>query len=166
VYACAFVNYAAGSGANGYHRQLSIVSGFEQVYSTSLQLAGLTTFSGTQFRYPACICDEINGVRAMAADLIWPGETVSSSSSGSSGGGNTYSKGATAGIAVGVAVAAILLTSLVWCLLGGALGGMLSRSGSKDAGKSRRFEDTTEPSTNQSVEMHTNTEEGNAPVSP
>jgi len=162
LYACAFINYQSGNGANGFHRQLSIVGGFQQVYSTQLQLAGLQTFSDTQFRYPACICDEINGVRAMAADLIFPGESVSSSSASSSS-SNTFSKGATAGIAVGVAVGAIILTSLVWCFLGGALAGIMNRSGGK-AGKSRRFENddnSTDQSANQSVEMHTSTEEGN-----
>ena len=117
-----------------------------------------------RLRYPACICDEINGVRAMAADLVWPGETVSGSSSSSSN-SKTFSKGATAGIAVGVAVAAIVLTSMVWCLFCGAAAGSLSRSGGKSVSKSRRFEnenEQTDTSTNQSVEMHTSAEEGTA----
>ena len=161
AYQCAFVNYqSSSSGLNGYHRQLSIVGGVQQVYSPSLQIGGQATYSTTSFTYSQCLCDAIAGIRAMSADLIFPGEstpttnTPSSQSSGSSS--KSYSPGATAGIAVGVAVGAIILTAMCFLCLGGALGGLRKSSGEKSTtGGSKRFEDETgtEASTNSQVEM-------------
>ena len=166
VYSCVFINYASGSGPNGYHRQLTILGGYQQVYSTSLQLGGTTTYSDTTWSYSQCTCDSISGVRAMSADLIFPGEAVTAtSSSSSSGSSKSYSPGATAGIAIGVAVAAALLTALLFLCLGGALGRMSkssSSSGKSSNSGAKRFEDetgtTAEPSQSD-VEM-------NAPSSP
>ena len=156
-YTCAFINYAASSsGANGYHRQLTVLSGQQQVYSTSLQFGGSTTYSSTTFSYSQCVCDAISGVRAVVADLIFPGEIVTAaSSSGSSS--KSYSPGATAGIAIGVAVGTAVLTALAFLLLGGALGRASRSSGKSSSGGSKRFEDETggvEPSQTD-VEMHT-----------
>ena len=164
AYSCAFINYASGGGPQGYHRQITILGGYQQVYSTALQLGGSSTYSTTTYSYSQCVCDEISGVRAVSADLIFPGETVSSSSSASSSSSSkTYSPGATAGIAVGVAVAAIVLTSMVFCCIMGVGAGGLSMAKMKSSNSrgSKKFQDDTsqqptEPSQLESdVEMQT-----------
>ena len=116
TYACAFLNYAAGSGPQGYHRQLTVYSGFLSLYSPTLQVGGPTSFGN--YSAPQCLCDTVTGARAMVADLIWPGETVTGVGSGGSGGGggSTFSRGQTAGIAVGVGVGCLLLALCAVCL--------------------------------------------------
>ena len=126
MYSCAFINYASGSGPQGYHRQLTVMSGWQQVYSSQLSFGGLSTYSSSTFTYSQCMCDEITGVRALVADLVFPGESISSSSGSSgSGGSKSFSSGQTAGIAIGVGVGCAVLTALVaLCLIGG-FGGFL-----------------------------------------
>ena len=112
MYGCNFINYQPGSGPQGFHRQLTVASGFISLYSPSLQIGGALTFGN--FSIPQCLCDTVTGVRAIVADLLFPGEAVSSSGSGvgsssSSSGSTTFSRGATAGIAVGVGVGCCLI---------------------------------------------------------
>ena len=144
TYACNFINYQSGSGPQGYHRQLTVYSGFLNLYSATLQVGGATSFGN--FSVTQCLCDTISGVRAMVADLVFPGETVSTSSGNSGGGGGStsYSAGQTAGIAVGVGVGCILLALFVVFL---CLSMSRKRGGGGDdvgAGKPRKFEN--EPS--------------------
>ena len=132
TYACAFLNYQSGSGPQGYHRQLTVYSGFLSVYSTQLQVGGSSTYGN--FSVSQCICDTVTGVRAMVADLIFPGETISQAGSGGGGGGGSstsYSSGQTAGIAVGVGVGCILLVlCCVWFALNAGM--MAGRGGKGD----------------------------------
>jgi len=110
---CDFINYASGSGPQGYHRQLTMYGGFINIFSSgnSQILTPGRSYLGQQ----QCACDSLNGARALSVDLIFSGETVGSSSGGGGGGSTTFSQGATAGIAIGVGVGCMLLCLLVFC---------------------------------------------------
>ena len=138
TYSCAGILYQPGSGPQGYHRQLVVFSGTAiSVFNPYFTFGGQLTYGSSSVSIQQCLCDTVTGgVRALAADLIFPGESVSpvivagggttnsGNSASSSSSSNTFSRGATAGIAVGVGVGCMLLCCLLF--LGYT---MLSRGG-------------------------------------
>ena len=146
TYACNFINYGSGSGPQGYHRQLTVYSGFISVYSSTLQVGGPTSFGN--FSVSQCLCDTVTGVRAMVADLVFPGEKIVVTSQGSSGGGGgtTFSQGQTAGIAVGVGVGCLLLACccVFFAMSAGYIGGKGREGREGNTTKPTKFEN--EPS--------------------
>ena len=163
AYSCDALLYTASSTApNGYHKQLVVYGGAIEVYSgSSSSRIGPTTVSP-----PICSCDSIPGIRALLADLIFPGESYTGS--GGSGGGTTstssssssnnanLSKGAVAGIVIGCAAGVALLVLLaVWlCLAGRGRGGETGKT--KEQPYASRFENEpsqSAPAQGEAVEM-------------
>ena len=168
TYSCAGLLYQSGSGPNGYHRQLVVFSGTTlSVFNPAFTFGGLTTYGSSSVSISQCLCDTVTGgVRALAADLIFAGESVSpvyvsgggttnaggTSASSSSSGSKTFSRGATAGIAVGVGVGCMLL-----CCLAFLLYTMFTRGNYKSSGAPpSKLEE--EPSRVSASEAHPQTE--------
>ena len=164
AYSCDALLYTASSTApNGYHKQLVVYGGAIEVYSgSSSSRIGPTTISP-----PICSCDSIPGVRALLADLIFPGESFTGSGGSTNGGTTTssssssnnnanLSKGAVAGIVIGCAAGVALLVLLgVWLCLAGRGGGGGQAGKMKDQ-PSSRFENEpsqSAPAQDEQVEM-------------
>jgi len=162
---CLFINYQSGSGLNGYHRQLTVFGGFLEVYNTKLKYSG--TSAANNLTYGVCTCDSISGVRAMNADLIFPGESSlpnlnggqTNSANGGGGGSTTFSQGQTAGIAIGVGVGVALLCLMaMFFLLAGRRSGKAGGEGAPVGGSHKQFNDeqsqmSTADNTEGAVEM-------------
>ena len=168
TYTCAGILYQSGSGPQGYHRQLVVFSGTAiSVFNPYFTSGAQTTYGNSSVSIQQCLCDTVSGgVRALAADLIFPGESVSpvqvsgggttntgnSASSGSSS--KTFSRGQTAGIAVGVGVGCMLLCCLLF------LGYTAAQRGGKstNTGGPRPSKLEDEPSRVTESEAHPQTE--------
>lgn len=173
TYTCAGILYQPGSGPQGYHRQLAVFSGTAiSVFNPQFTFGGQTTYGSSAVSIQQCLCDTVTGgVRALAADLIFAGESVSpvvvsgggtvntgNSAVGSSSDSNTFTRGQTAGIAVGVGVGCMLLCCLFFVAYM-----MVSREGkSTSTGGSRPSKLEEEPSRVAESEAHPQTEMVNA----
>ena len=166
AYSCDALIYTSSSSApNGYHKQLVVYGGAIEVYSsTSSSRSGATSISP-----PICSCDSITGIRAVLADLIFPGETYTGSgnsagttpqSGGSSSNDANLSKGAVAGIVIGVAAGVALLCLLFFwlCLLNRRnTSGGSTKKAEQSYGASRFENEPSQsaPAGNEGVEMGT-----------
>ena len=144
------------------HQQIIVYANWVEVYPTASSFSQV----GNSWGQPAmCVCNSLNGIRGVIADLIAPGETANNlpgsggSNSGNSSGGSSsksYSAGQTAGIAVGVGVGCLLLCCLLgtFLFLGGFASGKSSNSGTKNADHARMENEPSQSSAPQQVEMH------------
>ena len=142
------------------HQQIIVYANWVEVYPTAASFSQTTNPWGQ----PAmCVCNSLNGIRGVIADLIAPGETPNNLPSGSSnsGGGSSsksYSVGQTAGIAVGVGVGCLLICCLLGLLLffGGFAGGKATNDGgaNKNVSHSRMENEPSQSTAPQNVEMH------------
>jgi hypothetical protein len=84
--ACSALVYSPSTTApNGYHRQLVLYGGSVSVYASS------SPRTSTVITYPTCSCNPLPGVRGLAADLVFLGESFSISGSTQTCSGTTTS---------------------------------------------------------------------------